>query len=266
MKRLRLSSLSACIFCSPALFSPLAPALTPFFFSHGASALSLSLSDSATKRGADAIQQALGWIKEQEEKLLVHGFNFTEYELPHTPIFTPDHDDRGNNLDIVRARAGLLRASIREQQLRLQQMEEQVVCSEYGPQLLDETILEYPWIAFQWGLVRFGKSANVLGRKLARVRLKIGKHNEQWKGRVSHFVYHQTISVLHMMRGCIDKPYRISQLAIDPYTPTLIPHAPGIFCRADILENHMAQILEKIFNNRRNMYVSEKYRVVHGLL
>lgn len=252
MKRIRLASLSLCLICSQASTCSNVPLVTAIIFlsrHNGASAFSLSLSDSATKRGADAIQQALGWIKEQEEKLLEHGFDFGAYELPEAPIFTPDHHDYGNNLDIVRARAGLLRASIREQELRLKQMEEQAVCSEYGPQLLDETIFENPWFAIQWTMSRLGKSSNVLGRKLARVRLKIGKHNEQWKGE-GHFIYHQIISVLHMIRGCIDKPYRISQLAIDPYTPTLIPHAPGIFCRADILENHMSQILEKIFNNR----------------
>lgn len=218
----------------------------------------MSLSDSATKRGADAIQQALGWIKEQEKKLLDHGFNFTEYELPHTPIFTPDHHDYGNNLDIIRARAGVLRSTIREQRLQLQQLEEQVICSLYGPQVLDETLLEYPSLALQWCLMRFAKESNVLGRKLARVRLKIGKHNQQWNNE-AHFCYHQVISILHMIRGCIDKPYRISQLAVDPYTITLVPHAPGIFCRADILEFHMAQILEKIFNNRRNMACIEPY-------
>jgi len=191
------------------------------FYCQGASAFSMSLSDSATKRGADAIQTALEWIKEQEEKFLVHKFNFTAYELPHTPIFTPDHHDYGNNLDILRSRAGLLRASIREQQLRLEKLEEQAACSEYGPQIMHDTVLEYPSLVFQWALMRFGKSGNVLGRKLARVRLKIGKHNQQWKS-VGHFCYHQTISVLHMIRGCIEKPYRINQLAVDPYTPTLV--------------------------------------------
>lgn len=260
MKRIRLSSLSACLICSRASTCSLVPLVTAIFLSHynGASAFSLSLSDSATKRGADAIQEALGWIKEQEEKLLKHSFDFSAYELPPTPVFTPDHHDYGDNLDIVRARAGILRAYIRGQELRLQQMEEQAVCSEYGPQLLDETNFENPWFAIQWTLSRFGKSSNVLGRKLSRVRLKIGKHNEQWKGE-GHFIYHQIISVLHMIRGCFEKPYRISQLAIDPYTVTLIPHAPGIFCRADILENHMSQILEKIFNDRRNMAGIEPY-------
>lgn len=215
-----------------------------------------SLSDAATKRGADSIQASLEWIKNQEKKLLSHGFNFTAYELPHMPIFTPDHHDYGGNFDLLRARAGVLQATIREKQLQLQQIEQQAICAEQGPQNLHETSLELPIRMIRWYAMKFAKSANVLGRKLARVQRQIG-HNKEYRG-VGHYMAHQALSGVHMLTGFVMNPDRVLQM-LDPYTPTLVPHAPGIFARADILERHMEPILEKVFNNRRNMACIEPY-------
>lgn len=151
------------------------------------------------------------------------------------------------NLDAMRARAGVLRTSILQQQLELQRLERQIVCcSSSTPSLLNRT------------LTTFVASSNVLLRKLRRVKQKTGPKNQKWNS-VSDYVGHQTATAGRIVSNLVFRnPQQMAHL-IDPHTPTLLPHVPAILARLDRLEIHVSPILEKVLNNKRHLASIEPY-------
>lgn len=169
------------------------------------------------------------------------------------------------NLDEMRARAGVLRRSIVLQQMELQDIERQMLRLERPAYpvaaLMDLLAEDNPAKA---SLRHLGRSMNrlttstqVLTRKLYRVKEREGPRNRHWNS-VSEFVDHQRKSGVRIVKGLVENPDRLRHLA-DPATPTLVAHVPAILARLDKLEDHVAGILERVLNNSRHLHAIEPY-------
>lgn len=169
------------------------------------------------------------------------------------------------NLDAMRARAGVLRRSIVRQQMELQDIERRMLCLERPayPVAVVTDLLEEDNPA-KATLRHLGRSMNrlttstqVLMRKLYRVKEREGPKNRHWNS-VSEFVDHQRKSGVRIVKGLVENPDRLRYLA-DPATPTLVAHVPAILARLDKLEDHVARILERVLNNSRHLHSIEPY-------
>ena len=169
------------------------------------------------------------------------------------------------NLDEMRARAGVLRRSIVLQQMELQDIERQMLRLERPAYpvaaLMDLLAEDNPAKA---SLRHLGRSMNrlttstqVLTRKLYRVKEREGPRNRHWNS-VSEFVDHQRKSGVRIVKGLVENPDRLRHLA-DPATPTLVAHVRAILARLDKLEDHVAGILERVLNNSRHLHAIEPY-------
>jgi len=178
------------------------------------------------------------------------------------------------NVDAMVARAGKLRQSIREQQLELQRLENQLICctdndsnngifssfklltnynnnnNSDNNQVMEATVNR------AWRM--FGSSTRVLIRKLERVRDKRGPNNQRYDGSLSDYFVTEMATIPRIVSGFVQNPDRIKHL-VDPSTPTLIPHVPAILSRLDKLESHVAPILERVLNNRQHLASIEPY-------
>jgi hypothetical protein len=169
------------------------------------------------------------------------------------------------NLDAMRARAGVLRRSIVRQQMELQDIERRMLCLErpaYPVAVLTDLLAEgNPAKAtlrhLGRSMNRLTTSTQVLTRKLYRVKEKEGPKNKHWNS-VSEFVNHQRKSGVRIVKGLVENPDRLRYLA-DPATPTLVVHVPAILARLDKLEDHVASILERVLNNSRHLHSIEPY-------
>jgi len=103
----------------------------------------------------------------------------------------------------------------------------------------------------------FFNSAEVLKRKLNRVKLQEGAKNKKYPS-VGQYVVSQNTIGARIIGELVIHPDRLLQLA-DPNTPSLLPHIPAIYARLDQLEDHVAPILEKVLNNRRHLQSIEPY-------
>lgn len=178
------------------------------------------------------------------------------------------------NVDAMVARAGKLRQSIREQQLELQRLENQLICctddeSSNGIASTLKSLLRNPNNNFDgegrileatlnraWRM--FGSSTRVLIRKLERVRDKRGPNNQRYDGSMSDYFATEMATIPRIVTGFVRNPDRIRHL-VDPSVPTLLPHVPAILSRLDKLESHVAPILERVLNNRRHLASIEPY-------
>jgi len=154
------------------------------------------------------------------------------------------------SLDAMRARAGILRTSIVKKQMELQELERQILCCSRND---DETIASK---IFQ-SAKTFSASTNVLIRKLVRVQTREGPNNQKWNS-VGQFVASQTQTGARIVTGLLANTTRLQHL-VDPQTPSLVPHVPGILARLDRLESHVAPILERVLNNRQHLASVEPY-------
>mmetsp|Transcript_18562 Transcript_18562/g.53285 ORF Transcript_18562/g.53285 Transcript_18562/m.53285 type:complete len:525 (+) Transcript_18562:85-1659(+) len=169
------------------------------------------------------------------------------------------------NLDTMRARAGVLRRSIVRQQMELQDIERRMLCLErpaYPVAILTDLLAEdNPAKAtlrhLGRSMNRLTTSTQVLMRKLYRVKEREGPRNRHWNS-VSEFVDHQRKSGVRIVKGLVENPDRLRHLA-DPATPTLVAHVPAILARLDKLEDHVADILERVLNNSRHLHAIEPY-------
>ena len=172
---------------------------------------------------------------------------------------------RSENLDSLRARAGVLRQSIVSQQLQLQEVERRILCLErpaYPIAVITDLLHEEnPAKATLQRLGRSMKtlttSTQVLMRKLGRVKGREGPTNQHWNS-VGDFVNHQRKSGVRIVKSLVENPHRLKHLA-DPETPALVAHVPAILTRLDKLEDHVAPILERVLNNRRHLASIEPY-------
>ena len=178
------------------------------------------------------------------------------------------------NRDAMVAQAAVLRQSILKQQLELQQLERRIICcstagnsmnnnnNTAGSTLNGNGLMETTTTSAENPLdlvIRttiqtqktFVNSFNVLLRKLNRVKDKNGPNNKKYKS-VEDYVVSQTKTGLRILDGLAKNPTKIKQLAVDPATPTLVPHLPSIYARLDRLETHVDPILEKVLNNRQH--------------
>ena len=169
------------------------------------------------------------------------------------------------NLDAMRARAGVLRRSIVRQQVELQDIERRMLCLErpaYPVAVLTDLLEEdNPAKAtlrhLGRSMNRLTTSTQVLVRKLYRVKEREGPKNRHWNS-VSEFVDHQRKSGVRIVKGLVENPDRLRYLA-DPATTTLVAHVPAILARLDKLEDHVASILERVLNNSRHLHSIEPY-------
>ena len=169
------------------------------------------------------------------------------------------------NLDEMRARAGVLRRSIVRQQMELQDIERQMLRLERPAYpvaaLMDLLAEDNPAKAtlrhLGRSMNRLTTSTQVLTRKLYRVKEREGPRNRHWNS-VSEFVDHQRKSGVRIVKGLVENPDRLRHLA-DPATPTLVAHVPAILARLDKLEDHVAGILERVLNNSRHLHAIEPY-------
>lgn len=178
------------------------------------------------------------------------------------------------------AHAGKLRQSIREQQIELQRLENQLICCtdnnnnnstgdtngiftaiqnfamirDISPSLNGDGVLEAT-VNRAWRM--FMSSNRVLFRKLARVRNKTGPNNQRWES-MSDYVATEMATIPRIVSGLVQNPDRIKHL-VDPSVPTLLPHVPAILSRLDKLESHVAPILERVLNNRQHLGSIEPY-------
>lgn len=168
------------------------------------------------------------------------------------------------DLDAMRARAGVLRRNILQQQLELQKLEREIICcsNDQGGYLYNnEENLTATGILGLVGaktLATFKDSSSVLWRKLQRVQGKIGVNNERWGGSVGSFMAAQSQSGARIVDRMLKNQTQLLQL-MDPETPTLIAHVPAIVARLDKLEDHVAPILERVLNNQRHLASIEPY-------
>eukprot|EP00587_Corethron_hystrix_P009292 CAMPEP_0113311810 /NCGR_PEP_ID=MMETSP0010_2-20120614/8888_1 /TAXON_ID=216773 ORGANISM="Corethron hystrix, Strain 308" /NCGR_SAMPLE_ID=MMETSP0010_2 /ASSEMBLY_ACC=CAM_ASM_000155 /LENGTH=360 /DNA_ID=CAMNT_0000167503 /DNA_START=326 /DNA_END=1405 /DNA_ORIENTATION=- /assembly_acc=CAM_ASM_000155 len=157
-----------------------------------------------------------------------------------------------NNVDKLRARAGILRTSIVRQQRELQVLERQIACCS-GPSPNDQN----PLLA---AIIRSGQvfqqSSKVLSSRLESVRSRIGRPNE-WKS-LEDYAVGEVSAGARIVQGLLKDPARIMYLA-DRDAPALVPHAPAILSRLDKLEPHVEPILERVLNNRRHLASIEPY-------
>ena len=153
------------------------------------------------------------------------------------------------SMDSMVARAGLLRRTIVQQQLELQTLERQIKQGR-----LDKH--NGNWLGSNLGQTT--NSANVLFRKLLRVKNKTGRNNRKWEGKVEDFVSHQFSTGVRIVGTLLQNPDQWKHF-IDPETPTLVTHVPAILSRLDQLEDHVAPILERVLNNRRHLASIEPY-------
>jgi hypothetical protein len=186
--------------------------------------------------------------------------------------------DGTSKLDAMRARAGVLRTRIRTQQEELQDLEQTIekmtmrtqrigssrMRASRGPvqsftRTLDRSLTR--GLASRW-VRTFTDSVAVLIRKLRRVRDREGPNNAQWRS-VGQYAVSQTVTATRIVGALVKEPRRLSQL-LDPAVPSLIPHMPAILARLDKLETHVAEILEKVLNNRRHLAAIEPY--LEGIL
>mmetsp|Transcript_60478 Transcript_60478/g.70737 ORF Transcript_60478/g.70737 Transcript_60478/m.70737 type:complete len:446 (+) Transcript_60478:142-1479(+) len=168
--------------------------------------------------------------------------------------------DETNDVDAMRAKAGLLRLSILKQQMELQTLERQVRCCEAPTSntLLPDSPLDAATQIFQNSIATFQLSTKVLLRKVARVRAKIGSSNQQYEN-VGDYALSQTKTATRIISDLVLRhPDRLWQL-VDPDLPKLVPHAPAILARLDKLESHVAPILERVVNNRSHLASVEPY-------
>jgi hypothetical protein len=187
-------------------------------------------------------------------------------------------NDGTSKLDAMRARAGVLRTRIRTQQEELQDLEQAIekmtmrtqrigsarVRASRGPfqsftRTLDRSLTR--GFASRW-VRTFTDSVAMLRRKLGRVRDREGPNNAQWRS-VGQYAVSQTVTATRIVGALVKEPRRLSQL-LDPAVPSLIPHMPAILARLDKLETHVAEILEKVLNNRRHLAAIEPY--LEGIL
>jgi len=162
------------------------------------------------------------------------------------------------NVDAMRARAGVLRSSILQQQMELQKLERQILCCSQSSSLQeDASIFSKMLLYTRKTFSTFSASSNVLVRKLGRVNSKAAR-NEQWGGSISDYVVTQTATGARIVGNLVKTPDQLLQL-VDPDTPSLVPHLPAIYARLDKLESHVAPILERVLNNRRHLASIEPY-------
>jgi hypothetical protein len=201
------------------------------------------------------------------------------YHYEDVELYTPtakvvEEDDGCDHMECVvdvhalRARAGVLRRSILEQQQELQRLERQIRCctaSSSGTlptgslQLDIDSPSALIGMALKGTMSTFIASSSVLWRKLQRVQGKIGVNNQVWKGSVGDFVKAQTSSGVRIVDKILQNQTQFLQLVKDPETPTLVPHVPAILARLDRLETHVAPILERVLNNQRHLASIEPY-------
>lgn len=168
------------------------------------------------------------------------------------------------NRDAMIARAAVLRQSILKQQLELQQLERKILCCTSSTSstpvrlgnIFDEP-LDYAIRTADQARITFLNSADVLRRKLDRVRGKVGKNNQKYNS-VEEYVASQTFSGARILGDLARNPDRLLHLA-DPNTPSLMPHLPAIYARLDKLESHVTPILEKVLNNKQHLTSIEPY-------
>ncbi|CAB9522942.1 expressed unknown protein [Seminavis robusta] len=169
------------------------------------------------------------------------------------------------NVDALRARAGVLRRTILQQQQELQQVERKIICcsrsSTDSASSLNDAVSPAALVRYAVNQTysTFQASSSVLWRKLQRVQGSVGVHNHKWKGSVGDFCLAQTHSGVRIVDKILHNQTQLLQLVKDPSTPTLVPHVPAILARLDKLEGHMAPILERVLNNQRHLASIEPY-------
>lgn len=185
---------------------------------------------------------------------------FFVYKSPasSTELAHMDNETNEEDLDAMRARAGLLRTSILKQQMELQKLETQILCCSRGKNTPNDPIEAVQGLARQ-SYTTFMNSANVLARKLQRVQSRTGRNNQQWPSAYD-FIATQVATGGRILGNLLQNPTQLTQLAAEyREIPALVPHWPAILARLDRLEGHVAPILERVLNNRRHLPSIEPY-------
>jgi len=175
-----------------------------------------------------------------------------------------------DSIDTMRARAGVLRRSILQQQVELQQLERRIMCcshsSEYAPLFGENTTFSYveslpDLISLVWtrSLTTFRASTDVLLRKLKRVQTRNGVNNQIWRGSIPLYIAAQTASGVRIVDRLLRNQTQLLHLINEPTSPSLVPHVPAILARLDKLEGHVPPILERVLNDRKHLSSIEPY-------
>lgn len=207
------------------------------------------------RRVHQATEEDVAFTTQDNEPLVVSGKYQEEQEVDIEIDFgaMPDRD-------AMIARAAVLRQSILKQQLELQTLERDILCisptSKESNAFIDHPLEFVARTAYQ-ARDTFAHSADVLKRKLNRVRGKVGPNNKKYNS-VEEYVATQTVTGARILGDLARNPDRLKHL-VDPNTATLMPHLPAIYARLDKLEPHVAPILEKVLNNRQHLNSIEPY-------